>query len=134
MLFASKIWSLIKNGKGDTAEREADRIVTMAAQIIRNEIREKEYDQSTYPTNADIANIEKGKQWIPHHLQTLLKTLVISEVKQNSIGHAIVQSSRPRSVITPTLFGIGVEMDHVFGSKWLINPFTGGFLGDFFNL
>ena len=66
-----------------------------------------------------ILNIEKGKHWIPHHLQTLLKTLVISEVKQ--IGHAIVQSSRPRSVITPTLFGVGVEMDHVFGSKWLIN-------------
>ena len=103
---------------------EADCIVTMAAKIIRYEIREREYDQSSYPTNEDIANIEKGKQWIPHHLQTLLKTIVLSEVKQNSIGHAIVQSSRPRSVITPTLFGLGVEMDHVFGSKWLINELS----------
>ncbi len=58
----------------------------MAAKIIRDEIREREYDQSLYPTNEDIANIEKGKQWIPHHL---LKTIVLSEVKQNSIGHAI---------------------------------------------
>lgn len=35
-----------------------------------------------------------------------------------------MQSSRPRSVITPTLFGVGVEMDHVFGSKWLINELS----------
>ena len=39
-------------------------------------------------------------------------------------AYAIVQSSRPRSVMTPTLFGVGVEMDHVFGSKWLINELS----------
>ena len=39
------------------------------------------------------------------------------EVKQNSIGHAILQSSRPRSVIAPTMFGVGIEMDHVFVSR-----------------
>ena len=32
-----------------------------------------------------------------------------------SFGHSIIQYARPKSVITPTLFGIGVEMDHVFG-------------------
>ena len=58
------------------------------------------------------------------HLQTLLKIIVVSELKQNSIGHCTVQSARPRSVITPTLFGLGVEMDHVFGSKWLINEMS----------
>ena len=42
---------------------------------------------------------------------------VRSELKENSIGHSIIQSAQPRSVITPTLFGIGVEMDHVFWVK-----------------
>ena len=73
--------------RGDTAECEADRIVLMAEKI---EIRKKEYDQSTYPTNKDIADIEKGKQWIPHHLQTLLKTLVISEMKHWACNSAII--------------------------------------------
>ena len=45
-------------------------------------------------------------------------------MKQNSIGHAIVQASRPRSVIAPIMFGVGIEMDHVFGSKWLINELS----------
>ena len=26
--------------------------------------------------------------------------------------------------LTPILFGLGMEMDHVFGSKWLINELT----------
>ena len=35
-----------------------------------------------------------------------------------------MQSSRPKSVIAPTMFGLGIEMDHVFGSKWLINELS----------
>ena len=110
--------------KEDNIEDEDERIVTAAAKIIRAEIRECKYDSEFYPTNEDIANIDRGRQWVPRHLQTLLKIIVVSELKQNSIGHCIVQSARPRSVITPTLFGLGVEMDHVFGSKWLINEMS----------
>ena len=102
-------------------EDEAEWIVTTAAKIIRDQIREKKYDCKSYPTNEDITSVGQDSQWIPHHLETFLKINVLSEVKQNSIGHAIVQSSRPRSVIVPTLFGVGIEMEHVFGSKWLIN-------------
>ena len=107
-------------------EDEAERIVITTAKIIRAEIREKEYSSDSYPTNDDISNIEKSREWIPRHLQTLMKTIVSSELKQNSIGQCccIVQAARPRSVITPTLFGLGVELDHVFGSKWLINELS----------
>ena len=58
---------------------------------------------------------------IHHHLQTFLKVIVKCEIKHKSNGHAIVQPARERSVKTPKLFGLGVEMDHVFGSKWLVN-------------
>ena len=59
------------------------------SKIIRDEIREKIYDCKSYPTNEDIASIGESSQWIPHHLETFLKIIVLSEVKQNSIGHAI---------------------------------------------
>ena len=74
-------------------------------------------------TNEDISSVDKGREWIPHHLQTFLKITVRSELKENS-GHSIIQSARPRSVVTPTLFGIGVEMDHLFGSRWLVNELS----------
>lgn len=54
------------------------------------------------------------------------KHIVSSELKKNSIGHCILQAARPRSVIAPILFGLGVEVkvDHVFGSKWLNNELS----------
>ncbi len=65
------------------------------------------------PQSEDISNIKQGKKLIPRYLQIFLELIIPSEIKQNSIGHCIVQSARSRSVITPTLFGVGVEMDHV---------------------
>ena len=51
----------------------------------------------------------------------MLKGLIKSEVQQNSIGQSILRTIRPRSVIPPILFGLAVELDHVFGSRWLID-------------
>ena len=38
-----------------------------------------------------------------------------------SIGQCIVNAVRPRSCIPPVLFGLGVEVDNIFGSKFLLN-------------
>ena len=54
-------------------------------------------------------------------LRSFLEWLTPDELKQQAIGHSIVQAARPRSVIVPLLLGLGVELDHVFRSKWLIN-------------
>ena len=108
-------------GKKDNIADEAERIVVTAAKIVRDAIREKQYNVHAYPTNEDIKNNDQGNDWVPYYLQTFLKMLGLPELKQNSIGQCIIQAARPRSVITPILFGLGIEMDHVFGSKWLIN-------------
>ena len=65
--------------------------------------------------------MDQGINWVPQCLRTFLKMLGLPELKQNSIGQSIIQAAWPRSVITPILFGLGIEMDHVFGSKWLIS-------------
>ena len=57
--------------KKENIEEEAKCIVCAAAKIIRAEIRERTYDAKSYPTNEDIANVNKGKERIPHYLQTL---------------------------------------------------------------
>ena len=41
-------------------------------------------------------------------------------LKQVSIGQALIHAARPRSSLPPILFGTAVELDHVFGSKWLM--------------
>ena len=94
----------------------------VAANIIKAELREKYYRFDVYPSNEDISSISKGKEWLPQSLEQLLKLLIPSyEIKQVSIGHCILQAVRPRSVIPPVPFGLGVDADHAFGSKWLVD-------------
>jgi len=64
----------------ENIEEEEERIVRAAAKIIRAEIRENIYDAKSYPTNEDIANVNQGKKWIPHYLQTFLGIIIQSEL------------------------------------------------------
>ena len=41
-------------------------------------------------------------------------------LKRVSIAHAIISASR-RSLSSPLLFGVGVQLHHSFGSRWLNN-------------
>ena len=51
----------------------------------------------------------------------MLKTLVPNVIQQISIGQCITKAAKPRSFLPTVLFGLGVEMDHMFGSQWLID-------------
>ena len=79
------------------------------------------FDKDTYPKENLIADGEEGFKTVPKSLQILLGFLIDSKVKQNSLGQCLVYASRPRSAILPVPFGLGVQVDHVFGSKWLTN-------------
>ena len=38
-----------------------------------------------------------------------------------SICQCIIKASRPCTILPPLLFGLGIDCDHVFGPKWLVN-------------
>jgi hypothetical protein len=103
-----------------SAEDDSVRIVRTAAMLIKSQIRDTPYNTEVYPNNDTITNRQHAKNWMPNLLQEFLHGITSNELKQIAIGHSIVQASRPRSVISPVLFSIGVSLDHVFGSKWLI--------------
>ena len=43
------------------------------------------------------------------------------EVKTLSISQRLVQAARPRPVIAPILFGLGVQLEKAFKTKWLVH-------------
>ena len=45
----------------------------------------------------------------------------MSGLKDNSIDQAIAQAAKPRSTIMPVPFSLAVQLDHVFGSRWLLD-------------
>ena len=95
----------------ESVEDESVRIIQAAANLIKAEIREKEYDTSMYPTCEEI-----NSDWIPESLRVFLGIFTSSRLRQESIGQCIVKSSAPKK-IPPILFALGVEMDHLYGSK-----------------
>ena len=50
-----------------------------------------------------------------------METLVKDQLHQVSLGQDLAHSMRPRSVIPPIRFRLLVELDPLFGSKWLLN-------------
>ena len=68
--------------------------------------------------------LKKKDSSLSSSLRKFLEVLIRPKIIQNSIGQAMVYSTRPRSVIPPIPFGVGIEMDHIFGSKWLINKLS----------
>ena len=62
-----------------------------------------------------------NKDWLPDHLRIFMETLVKDQSHQVSLGQALAHSVRPRSTIPLILFGLSVELDHVFISKWVLN-------------
>ena len=100
---------------------EAERIIVTAAKLILNNIRSAKFNYEFYPTREDIENCEKGKEWLPDYLKLFPENILKYPLKQASFGQAIINAIRPRSYIPPILFGLGVEADHVVGSKWLVN-------------
>ena len=84
--------------------------------LIKIEIRSETFDIEYYPA---IKDLESGTAILPS-LELLMKLLMAFQLKQATTGQCILKAMRPNSVIPPLLFGLGVEVDYVIGSKTLL--------------
>jgi len=67
----------------------------------------------------EFNDVDSSRQWISTLLTALMQ--ILSVTKQVALSHCIVQAARPRSIIAPILLGLGVSLDHTFGSEWLLS-------------
>ena len=110
-------WHANKMGN---SEDEANRIIFIAAKIIKAEMRITTYDLNNYPCENDIKSSARGLCFLPSSLRLLLKAIIPNQVKVVSIGQCIVSAAKPRSSLPAVLFGLGVEVDEEIGSRWII--------------
>ena len=93
--------------------------MTTAAKLVRDEIRAREYSKDIYPNQDDLSDVKKARSFLTPLLTSFIDALISNELKRMGIAHAISQAVRPKPDISPILFGLGIEMDHIFGSEWL---------------
>jgi len=100
------------------------RVVVAAAKLIRAQILASKYSTDQYPFNEQFDDVDRARQWMPELLNAFLGIIIRQPKKLAAIGHSIVQTATPRTVIAPILFGLGVSLDHVFGSEWLLTTLS----------
>ncbi|XP_060600668.1 uncharacterized protein LOC132754090 [Ruditapes philippinarum] len=111
-----------RNGTNDS-ESEKRMIIKTAAKLIFNDIKSDKYQKEIYPSSSEVMSSDFNMKFLPNSLQLLLIELVSSkksEKKICSIGQAIIQAAIPKGVIAPLQIGLGVQLHHQFGSKFLI--------------
>ncbi|CAC5377771.1 unnamed protein product [Mytilus coruscus] len=84
-----------RRGK-ENKEEEKKSITSTAAQLIKEDIKLITSKDIIYPSAEEMES-------------------------ETSIGHAIIQATRPRSVIAPLQIGLGIQMHHHFGSRFLVD-------------
>ena len=96
--------------KDDIDERQ--RIVEMAASIIRDDIRMSLYDCDIYPS---INLTDQADESVPKSLSTLLKGILNPGDKSDTsmkraltIAHSIIAACHPRSFISPILLSVAI--------------------------
>ena len=115
---------------------EKDRIIDMAASIIRDDIRTATYDTEVYPM------MDSCQDWhsdIPGSLNRLMHGIIKSKskVKSNekrctSIAHAIISACRPRSFVSPILLSTAIYIHRRYASRELIDILNAlGFSDDY---
>ena len=77
-----------------------------------------------YESRSEFSSVQEAISFLPDSLVLMLKLMFPSkdgQVKVASLGQAVVQATRPWTILAPLLVGLGVQLHHHFASKFLID-------------
>ena len=115
-----------KTGLNDCSEFENDSslkdlIIRTASTLILHDLDRVHCDNKQYPSICSMASVEEQLNLIPESLKTFLEPIVKSVDKLATWSQNLLKAYKPRSAIMPSQLGLTIQLDHKFGSKWLID-------------
>ena len=105
-----------------TEEQEQCRTAETAAKIIKNPIKELDSNNTSYTSPDEMESSAKNVEYLPKSLRMFLDNLFVGKEKSvllASIGQAIMQQVRPKTLIVPLQLGLGIQMHQHFASRFL---------------
>ena len=114
-----------KTGLNDCSEFENDSslkdlIIRTASTLILHDLDRVHCDNKQYPSICSMASVEEQLNLIPESLKTFLEPIVKSDDKLATWSQNLLKAYKPRSAIMSSQLGLSIQVDHKFGSKWLI--------------
>ena len=89
--------------------------------LICNDIATVPLDPKSYPTAHSMTDISSQLELVPESLQIFLRPIVKTDEKVAVWGQNFIKACRPRSGVLPYHMGLAIQLDHRFGSKWMLN-------------
>ena len=110
--------------RDENNEDEKARIIRTAAELILTDIKNVSSRKTMiYPSILELESMNFNLNFIPDALRLFLNSLLPSAscIKIASLGQAVMQAARPRSLISPLQIGLSAQMHHHFASRYLID-------------
>ena len=95
-----------------------------AKKLILSDIRSMSLKSDICPTENEIFYIRTCENSFLESLRKFLEVLIKTRLKRSSVGQVIISPARLRSVVLLITFGLGVEIDNMFESGWLIDELS----------
>ena len=103
----------------DSALKEL--IISTAIHLICGDLARVSLETKQYPSVDSMTNTQSQLALIPDSLKQLLKAIVKTDEKVATWRENLLKAYRPRSGVMPSQLGLTIQLDHMFGSKWLID-------------
>ena len=102
---------------------EKTQILKTALKFICNDIATIDLDTKSYPNAHSMTDITSQLALVPESLQMFLRPIVKTDERVATWGQNFIEAYQPRSGVMPYHMGLTIQLDHRFGSKWLLNKF-----------
>ena len=112
-----------KSSKDDVENSKKLSVLKARALILRTNIKSIEGELELYP-NTNSLEIQSALGFLPESLRFSLNQLFPGknmDCEITGIGHALIQSTRPRAIISPLQIGLAVQLHYHFRSRFLID-------------
>ena len=124
----SNLTKLVQVAHGRSSERrksdDMTGVVELAGELIRAEIKSAEKHSSVYPEPEDMGCIDTNLNHLTPFLRLLLQTVMKSRnanLHTIAIGQAIMNSTCPRSFLSPLHLGLSVTLESKYGKRELVD-------------
>ena len=120
LCFKDATANIIREHQENVEDDEKTKILKTAVKFIQNDIALVNLVSSIYPSVDSMVDINSQLELIPESLKLILKPLLKTDKRVASWGQNIIRTCRPRSGVLPLPMRFSLQMDHRFGSKWLL--------------
>ena len=114
-----------KSSKDDDENSQKLSVLKASAFILRTDIKSIEGERESYQ-NTNSLDIQSVLGFLPESLRFFLNQLFPgknTDCEVAGIGHALIQSTRPRTIISPLQIGLAVQLHYHFRWRFLIDTF-----------